>query len=73
MDRRSRRLVSRFVSKTQGGRCALQVEVTVTSRVWLNGFDATTYITKGAHFFLESPLIRTPQLSVLAVGKSYDG
>jgi len=28
----------------------------------------TTYITKGIPFFSRSPLLRTPQLSVLAMG-----
>jgi len=33
----------------------------------------TAYIIKGAPFFSWSPLIRTLQLSVLAVEKSYEG
>jgi len=33
----------------------------------------TTYITKGAPFFLGSPLLRTLQLSALAGEQSWDG
>jgi len=43
----------------------LQVAVIVTPRAWFKRIEVTTYITKGASFFLESPLLRTPQLSVL--------
>jgi len=38
----------------------------VTPRVWLKRIEVTTYITKGAPFFSGNPLLRTPQLSVLA-------
>jgi len=43
------------------------------TRCGLKGFKVITYIMEGAHFFSESPFIRTPQLSVLAIEKSYDG
>ena len=43
-------------------------ELAITPRMWLKGFDMITYIIKGVLFFLESPLLRTPQLSILAVG-----
>jgi len=44
----------------------------VTPRVWLNRIEVTTYITKVALFFSGSPLVRTPQLSVLAGEQSWD-
>jgi len=35
--------------------------------------EVTTYITKCASFISGNPLLRTPQLSMLAVEQSYDG
>jgi len=38
----------------------VQVGVIVTPRVWLKGFNMTTYITQGAPLFSGSPLLITP-------------
>jgi len=38
----------------------------------LKGFEVITYATKVVAFFSGSPLIRTLQLNVLAIEKSYD-
>jgi len=73
VDRCSRGLVSWSVSEAQRERCALQVGVIVTPRVWLKRIEVTTYITKGASFFSGSPLLRTLQLSVLTGEQSWDG
>jgi len=35
--------------------------------------EVTTYITKGAPFFSENPLLGTPRLSVLDGEQSWDG
>jgi len=43
------------------------IQKDVTPRVFLKGFEVTTYITNGAHLFLGSPFIRTPQLSMLTI------
>jgi len=51
----------------------LQVGLIVIPRVWLKGFEVTTYMTKRAPFFSGAPLIRTPQLGMFVVEKSYDG
>jgi len=45
----------------------------LSPRAWLKGHEMTIYTTKGAPSFLESAFLRTPQLSVLVVKKSYDG
>jgi len=50
-----------------------QVRVIVIPRAWLKRFKVTTYITKVAPSFLGTPFMRTSQLSVLAMEKSYDG
>jgi len=73
MDRRSRELVSGSVTKIWRGRCVLQVGVNVVPRLWLKKIERTTYITEGVPSFLESPLLRTLQLSMLAMDKSYGG
>jgi len=41
-------------------------------RVLLKRFEVTAYITKGVPSFSGSPFLRTLQLSVLAMKKSYD-
>ena len=56
----------------QDKRFKKDLEPYVIPPVWLKRIIMTTYITKGAPLLLESPLIRTLQLSVPAVKKSYD-
>jgi len=58
------------VSEAERGRCALQVGMIRIPQMWLKRIKVTNYITKGAHFVLGSPLLRTTQLSVLAVEQS---
>jgi len=40
---------------------------------YIEGFEMSSYIIKDAPSFSGSLLLRTPQLSVLDVKKSYDG
>ena len=72
MDRRSRKPISQSVSEAQQGRYAAQVGVNITPRVWLKRIEVTTYVTKSAPFFFRSPLLRTLQLSILVMEKSWD-
>jgi len=42
-------------------------------QLWFKRIEVTAYITKGASFFLGSPLLRTPQLKVLVGEQFWDG
>lgn len=52
--------------------CGLIYNRVATLRKGLKGLDATTYIAKGAPSVSGSPLLRLPQLSVLAVKQFYN-
>jgi len=51
----------------------LQVGVIVTPECGLKRIEVTTYITKGTPLFSKIPLLKTPQLSVLAGEQSWGG
>ena len=46
---------------------------TVTPRVWFKKNQSDYLYHQSAPFFSESPLLRTPQLSMLAGEQSWDG
>jgi len=66
----ARLLAIRQHKSVRRGCCALQMEVNVTTQVWFQEFEVTTYIIKGALFILGSPLLRTLPLNMPIVEKS---